>query len=226
MFSPSISSLQSVGCDSEHPCALGRHQPEPEGKFYALSGFFVVYKFFGLRSDASFSELLEHGKAFCEKPWQIALDGVVPQPLVEHYCFRAPYVVSLLQDGLHLKEEQITVGSGDITWTLGAALLEAGAFSPSPASRYQGFPASRGTLSWDAVIISVLVLIMMALFLFTLKYFLHCFPFGGWKSQSPMGPSRYSPSYFARLRLGKLETGVWNGESLQNLVTISESQDC
>jgi apyrase len=205
---------EPMGCDSEHPCALGRHQPVPEGKFYALSGFFVVYKFFGLQPDAGFSELLEHGKAFCEMPWEVALNGVVPQPLIEHYCFRAPYVVSLLKDGLHLNEEQITVGSGDITWTLGAALLEAGAFSPTPASRYRGFPTSRGTLSWDAIVISVIVFIIMMLVLFTLKYFVNCSPFGAWKSQSPLGPPRYPPSYIARLRLGRLDAGVWNGESL------------
>ncbi|KAH7282347.1 hypothetical protein KP509_35G026300 [Ceratopteris richardii] len=204
-----------VDC-SEPPCALGRHQPTPHGEFYALSGFFVVYKFFGLQSTAGFAELLEQGKAFCEKPWKKALNSVVPQPLVEHYCFRAPYVVELLQNGLHLNEDQVIVGSGDITWTLGAALMEAGAFSPvqsTPAARQSGL-AQRSTipLTFNASIFSVLLLAMMVLFFFLVTYFQNWFSFLWWKplfTQLNRGTSRTSVflSPF-RLGIGRVETSL------------------
>ena len=34
--------------------------------------------------------------------------------------------MSLLRDGLHLKDQQVVVWFGNITWTLGVAFLEAG----------------------------------------------------------------------------------------------------
>eukprot|EP01018_Ginkgo_biloba_P021381 Gb_19471 [translate_table: standard] len=115
----------------QYPCAWNKHQPQSHGKFYALSGFFVVYKFFDLTSAAALDVVLEKGQHFCSKNWQEAERSVVPQPFIEQYCFRAPYMVALLRDGLHLKDEQIVVGSGSITWSLGAALLEAGALMSS-----------------------------------------------------------------------------------------------
>lgn len=215
-------SNQVVDCD-EPPCALGKHQPIPHGEFYALSGFFVVYKFFGLQPDAGFAELLNQGKAFCEKPWKKALNSVVPQPLVEHYCFRAPYVVELLQNGLHLKDDQVTVGSGDMTWTLGAALLEVGAFSPTPSSHVakpNGFlKRSAGHLTGDAGVLSFVLLAIMVLFLFTVTYFHNCFSSLGRKPHSPLfshlnlGTPR--ASFFLsplRLGLGKVESTFRNGD--------------
>eukprot|EP00250_Pteridium_aquilinum_P011602 c20184_g2_i1 orf=375-2612(-) len=217
-------SSQFVGCD-EPPCALGRHQPIPHGQFYALSGFFVVYKFFGLQPDAGFAELLNQGKDFCEKPWKKALNSVVAQPLVEHYCFRAPYVVALLQDGLHLKEEQITVGSGDMTWTLGAALLEAGAFTPArsthAARESSGFITSSGSLLTHEVgILSVFLLAIMVLVLFTVTYFHNCVSFLGRKPHSPLfsqlnlGTPRMASVFLSPLRFGfsRVENSFRNGD--------------
>jgi hypothetical protein len=63
---------------------------------------------------------------FVKKKWDVAKKSVAPQPFIEQYCFRAPYVASLLREGLHITDRHITVGSGSITWTLGVALLEAG----------------------------------------------------------------------------------------------------
>ncbi|MCO5613303.1 hypothetical protein L7F22_067579 [Adiantum nelumboides] len=215
-------SPQVVDC-GEPPCALGKHQPIPHGEFYALSGFFVVYKFFGLQQDAGFAELLDQGKAFCEKPWKKALNSVVPQPLVEHYCFRAPYVVELLQNGLHLKEDQITVGSGDMTWTLGAALLEAGAFSPTQSSHVAKpsgfFRRSAGPLSLDAGVISVCLLAIMVLVILTITCCHNCSLVLGRKPHSPifsqlsLGTPRMSIFLSPlRLGLGKVESSFRNGD--------------
>ncbi|KAI5068940.1 hypothetical protein GOP47_0015241 [Adiantum capillus-veneris] len=211
-----------VDCD-EPPCALGKHQPIPHGGFYALSGFFVVYKFFGLQPDAGFAELLDQGKAFCGKPWKKALNSVVPQPLVEHYCFRAPYVVELLQNGLHLQEDQITVGSGDMTWTLGAALLEAGAFAPTQSSHAAKpssfFSSSAGPLTLDAGVLSVCLLAIMVLVVFTITYCHNCSLILGRKPHSPifsqlsLGTPRASIFLSPlRLGLGKVESSFRNGD--------------
>lgn len=117
----------SPGIDCEvSPCALSANLPRPYGKFYAMSGFFVVYRFFNLSSDAVLDDVLEKGQEFCSKSWKIAKKSVRPQPFIEQYCFRAPYVVQLLRDGLHITDNQLILGSGSITWTLGVALLEAG----------------------------------------------------------------------------------------------------
>ncbi|CAN0840433.1 Probable apyrase 7 [Linum grandiflorum] len=114
-----------LDCDLQ-PCALPAGLPRPSGQFYAMSGFFVVYRFFNLSAEASLDDVLEKGREFCERNWKAAKRSVPPQPFIEQYCFRAPYIVSLLREGLHIKDNQMVIGSGSITWTLGVALLEAG----------------------------------------------------------------------------------------------------
>ncbi|KAK6145558.1 hypothetical protein DH2020_022378 [Rehmannia glutinosa] len=122
---------RSRGIDCEvQPCALAENLPRPIGQFYAMSGFYVVYRFFNLTPDASLDDVLEKGREFCEKNWDVARKSVVPQPFIEQYCFRAPYVVLLLREGLHITDSNVIVGSGSITWTLGVALFEAGKAFP------------------------------------------------------------------------------------------------
>lgn len=115
----------SIDCKFK-PCALSDSLLQPRGEFYATSGFFVVFRFFNLTSDASLNDVLQRGQDFCAKTWASARRSVSPQPFIEQYCFRAPYIVSLLRDGLHIEDRDIFIGSGSITWTLGVALLEAG----------------------------------------------------------------------------------------------------
>lgn len=114
-----------IDCDLQ-PCALQKNLPRPYGQFYAMSGFYVVYRFFNLSSDAALDDVLEKGREFCEKAWDVAKKSVPPQPFIEQYCFRAPYIVLLLREGLHITDRQVSIGSGGITWTTGVALLEAG----------------------------------------------------------------------------------------------------
>ncbi|KAI3762595.1 hypothetical protein L1987_53031 [Smallanthus sonchifolius] len=120
-------STKSQGTDCDlNPCALQKNFPHPQGQFYAMSGFYVVYKFFNLSSDVALDDVLEKGREFCEKTWDYAKNSVPPQPFIEQYCFRAPYIVILLREGLHITDRQVYIGSGGITWTTGVALLEAG----------------------------------------------------------------------------------------------------
>ncbi|KAM7494763.1 hypothetical protein LguiB_029372 [Lonicera macranthoides] len=119
------SQSQGIDCDLQ-PCALPNNVPRPSGQFHGMSGFYVVYRFFNLTSDAALDDVLEKGQEFCEKKWDIAKNSVAPQPFIEQYCFRAPYIVYLLREGLHITDSNLIIGSGSITWTLGVALLEAG----------------------------------------------------------------------------------------------------
>lgn len=157
-----INSSEFVPC-SVRPCALGKHQPFPQGQFYGLAGFFVVYKFFRLSQEASLDELLGKGQEFCKLPWKEAESSVDPQPSIEQYCFRSPYVVALLREGLHLHDNQIQIGSGDFAWTLGAALWEAGALNPvQKGEGNSAFSQLNPHLAITVVLLLVLVVILVA----------------------------------------------------------------
>ncbi|KAK3227546.1 hypothetical protein Dsin_007408 [Dipteronia sinensis] len=146
-----------MDCDLQ-PCALADSLPRPYGQFYAMSGFFVVYRFFNLSSEAALDDVLEKGRDFCEKTWDIARKSVPPQPFIEQYCFRSPYIVLLLREGLHITDKQIIVGSGSITWTLGVALLEAG----------KTFSTRLGLYSYKILQMKINPIILIAVFFISL----------------------------------------------------------
>ncbi|ONK74203.1 uncharacterized protein A4U43_C03F3860 [Asparagus officinalis] len=119
----------AIDCELQ-PCALNENLHVPHGQFYAMSCFFVVYRFFNLTSDASLDDVLHAGHKFCEETWDVTKHSVVPQPFIEHYSFRAPYIVSLLRDGLHITDNHVylDLGASLGPWVL--LLLEDGqAFS-------------------------------------------------------------------------------------------------
>ncbi|KAK6251599.1 hypothetical protein SCA6_005604 [Theobroma cacao] len=153
-----------IDCDLQ-PCALSDSLPRPNGQFYALSGFFVVYRFFNLSSDAALDDVLEKGRDFCEKTWEVAKNSVAPQPFIEQYCFRAPYIVSLLREGLHITDSQLVIGSGSITWTKGVALLAAGkSFSSRLRLRgYQILQMKIDPIILIAILFMSLILLVCAL---------------------------------------------------------------
>eukprot|EP00850_Spirogloea_muscicola_P022512 SM000299S10836 [mRNA] locus=s299:27749:33176:+ [translate_table: standard] len=108
------------------------------GHFYALAGFYVVHNFYlGPRDNASgaaragalgtLDALLAAGREFCERPWPEVERSRQGERNVDRYCFRAPYTVALLRSGLGLGDRQLSIGSGDMGWTAGAALYEAAA---------------------------------------------------------------------------------------------------
>lgn len=154
----------AIDCELQ-PCALPDSLPRPYGQFYAMSGFFVVYRFFNLTSEAALDDVLEKGREFCEKTWEVAKNSVPPQPFVEQYCFRAPYIVSLLREGLHIIDDQVNIGSGSITWTLGVALLEAGkAFSTTVALQtYDIFQMKINPIILFAILLISLLLLLCAI---------------------------------------------------------------
>lgn len=158
-------SLASPVMDCElQPCALSQNLPRPYGQFYGMSGFFVVYRFFNLTSDATLDDVLEKGREFCEKTWEVAKKSVAPQPFIEQYCFRAPYIVTLLREGLHIVDNQVNIGSGSITWTLGVALVEAGrAFSTKvPFQPFENLQLKMNPFLLSVVLLISLIFIVCA----------------------------------------------------------------
>ncbi|CAH8358801.1 unnamed protein product [Eruca vesicaria subsp. sativa] len=159
-------------CDLQ-PCPLPDGYPRTQGQFYAVSGFFVVNRFFNLSAEASLDDALKKGREFCEKAWEVARTSVSPQPFIEQYCFRAPYIVSLLREGLYITNKQIIIGSGSITWTLGVAILEAGkALSSTPGLR------SYETLSMkiNPIVLISGLLVSLLLLLCALSRVSNCMP--------------------------------------------------
>lgn len=159
----------SVGFDCDvQPCAITDNYPPPYGNFYAISGFFVVFRFFNLTAEATLDDVLERGQKFCEKSWKVAEASVPPQPFIEQYCFRAPYVVSLLREGLHITDKQIIIGSGSTTWTFGVSLLEAGkAFTVATRLELRGYGILKMKL--DPLILIVILFTSLFFLLFALS---------------------------------------------------------
>ncbi|XP_076901506.1 putative apyrase 7 [Bidens hawaiensis] len=155
---------QPIDCKL-NPCALQDNLPRPRGQFYAMSGFFVVYRFFSLSGEAALDEVLKHGREFCEKSWDVAKVSVPAQPFIEQYCFRAPYVVLLLREGLHIKDSQVNIGSGGITWTTGVALLEGGKVLSTKVKgcNYKLFQVEMHPFTLSAILVVSLGLLVCAL---------------------------------------------------------------
>ncbi|XVF52235.1 hypothetical protein PTKIN_Ptkin05aG0003000 [Pterospermum kingtungense] len=235
-----------IDCDLQ-PCALSDSLPHPYGQFYAMSGFFVVYRFFNLSSDAALDDVLEKGKDFCEKTWEVAKNSVAPQPFIEQYCFRAPYIVSLLREGMHITDSQLVIGSGSITWTMGVALLEAG---KSFSSRmgipgYQILQKNIDPIILIAILLLSLILLVCALSCvsnwmprFFRRTYLPLFRHNSASNTSllnipsPFWLKRWSPIYSGDGRVkmplsptvgGSQQTPFGLGHSLSNSIQLTES---
>lgn len=89
-------------------------------RFHALSGFFAVYTKLNLSPRANLTKIWEKGQQLCSS--QISISG--NQNYAAQYCFRVPYLASLIEDALCLGNKEIMFGPGDVSWTLGAALVE------------------------------------------------------------------------------------------------------
>lgn len=94
----------------------------PTAPFHALSGFFVVYDLLNLSPRANLTNIWEKGQHLCSKSW--ADKSSISGNLNAHYCFRVLYMASLIEDALCLGDKEILFGPADVSWTLGAALVE------------------------------------------------------------------------------------------------------
>ncbi|XP_062116197.1 probable apyrase 7 [Humulus lupulus] len=96
----------------------------PSARFHALSGFFAVYDKLNLSPKANLTKVWEKGQHLCSKSWADKSSVSGNQYYDAHYCFRVPYMASLIEDSLCLDDKEIFFGPADVSWTLGAALVE------------------------------------------------------------------------------------------------------
>ncbi|CAI9773792.1 unnamed protein product [Fraxinus pennsylvanica] len=87
-------------------------------RYHALSGFFAVSNSLNLSQRANFTKMWESGQLLCSKSWADQTSINV------QYCFRVPYLASLVENALCVSGMEIIFGPGDVSWTLGAALIE------------------------------------------------------------------------------------------------------
>ncbi|RVX18658.1 hypothetical protein CK203_006468 [Vitis vinifera] len=68
------------------------------------------------------TEIWERGQQLCSR--SDAHFGSISGNYARQFCFSVPYLASLIEDGLCLGDAEINFGPGDVSWTLGAALVE------------------------------------------------------------------------------------------------------
>ena len=96
----------------------------PIKHFHALSGFFFVYNKLNLSPRANLTMVWESGKQICSNLWA-GLSNISGNPnYAGQFCFRVAYMASLIDYGLCLGDIEMVFGPGDVSWTLGAALVE------------------------------------------------------------------------------------------------------
>ncbi|EXB93584.1 Nucleoside-diphosphatase mig-23 [Morus notabilis] len=93
-------------------------------RFHALSGFFAVFDTLNLSPRANLTKIWEKGQRLCLRSWADKSSISGNQYYAGHYCFRVPYMASLIEDALRLGDKEIWFGPPDVSWTLGAALVE------------------------------------------------------------------------------------------------------
>lgn len=96
----------------------------PKARFHALSGFFAIYDKLNLSGRATLMKIWEKGQQVCSRSWSDLSSNSQNAYFAWQYCFRVPYVASLVDDALCLGDKEIIFGPADVTWTLGAALVE------------------------------------------------------------------------------------------------------
>ncbi|KAI3964459.1 hypothetical protein MKX01_007149 [Papaver californicum] len=87
--------------------------PHPVSRFHALSGIFCCLQY-----------IWKKGEQICSGSWIDSKKFSGNRKYVDQFCFRVPYLASLLEDTLCLGDAEINFGPGDVSWTLGAALVE------------------------------------------------------------------------------------------------------
>ncbi|KNA03987.1 hypothetical protein SOVF_203910 [Spinacia oleracea] len=88
-------------------------------RYHALSGFFAVYNMLNLTTKSNLTKIWETAQHLCSSTWDDESKVSISQ-----YCFKVLYLASLIEDGLCLGNADIIFGPGDISWTLGASLVE------------------------------------------------------------------------------------------------------
>ncbi|XP_031746004.1 probable apyrase 7 isoform X1 [Cucumis sativus] len=97
----------------------------PTTRFHALSGFFAVYQSLNLSTRANWTNIWERGLELCSASEADMMRSIsANQSSLWQYCFQLPYMASLIEDALCLGDKEVIFGPPDVSWTLGAALIE------------------------------------------------------------------------------------------------------
>ncbi|XP_059657916.1 probable apyrase 7 isoform X2 [Cornus florida] len=96
----------------------------PIARFHALSGFFAVYNLLNVSPRANLTKIWEKGQQLCTRSWVDSSSIPGNKNYTGQYCFKVSYLASLIEDALCLSDKEIIFGPGDVSWTLGAALVE------------------------------------------------------------------------------------------------------
>lgn len=86
--------------------------------YHALSGFFAVSHALNLSQRANLTILWELGDRLCSNP------SADQTSVIGQDCFRLSYLASLIENALCLNGVEIIFGPGNVSWTLGASLIE------------------------------------------------------------------------------------------------------
>ncbi|XP_042502048.1 probable apyrase 7 isoform X2 [Macadamia integrifolia] len=130
-------------------------------RFHALSGFFAVYNVLNLNPRANLSKILEKGKELCSSSWADLKKSYKNINHAVQYCFRVPYLVSLIEEALCLGDAEILFGPGDVSWTLGAALIEGEYLLPSQTEPHAGMFSLKAEVISSHALYFVLVLCIL-----------------------------------------------------------------
>ncbi|CAK7325062.1 unnamed protein product [Dovyalis caffra] len=68
------------------------------------------------------TKIWEKGQQLCLTSWSDLSN--TSRNNIGDYCFQVPYTASLIEDALCLGDKEIVFGPGDLSWTLGASLVE------------------------------------------------------------------------------------------------------
>ena len=96
--------------------------PNQERNFLALSGFYLVYNFFGIDLASGLGMRDATVREACAQPFASLSTEQASHPDAGAFCFRAVYTSAILTQGLGLAESRVKVAQSS-EWALGAALL-------------------------------------------------------------------------------------------------------
>ncbi|CAN1774623.1 Probable apyrase 7 [Linum perenne] len=162
-------------------------------QFHAISGFFAVHNILNLNPRANFTKIWERGRELCSKPLAKMSNKFANKKYARQYCFSLPYTASLIQDLLCLGDREITFGPGDLSWTLGAALVE-GNYLWRQSISTRGVKSFGFLKSMDSIHSPVFVFLILICLLIVVYYSKIKLPMLGKKAAgSVVGPSL--PSY-------------------------------
>lgn len=140
--------------------------PLQGARFHALSGFFAVYDVLNLNPNENLTTIMTRARELCSHLWSGSKKFPGNRKYAEQFCFNVLYLASLIKDALCMGDTNLIFGPGDVSWTLGAALVE------GKSAWLHTLEAQGGSSNFEImkVISSPILLIILLLFLSFVVY--------------------------------------------------------